>query len=158
LTKQVIQRTIHLSYNAFGNYVIQFLLKNNGKYRHEIITEIYQHFLKLSINKYGSNVVEKCISFADDEQHELFLNYILCIKGKKHAPIIEMIKNEFGNYVVQKMIDLSNEEQLRRIHNYTSARKLRLGSYPFGKYIRSRLKKILKQKELSGLKQKELPN
>jgi len=144
LVKQIIERTIPLSYNAFGNYVIQFLLENDSKMQKEIIARVYKDLLKLSLNKYGSNVVEKCILNGDEIDRETLFNYVCPKKFHKNTRLIEMMKNEYGNYVIQKMIELANEEQLFRFANYTRNLDVKLCSFPFGKYIQSRMDKVMK--------------
>jgi len=144
LVKQIIERTIPLSYNAFGNYVIQFLLENDSKMQKEIIARVYKDLLKLSLNKYGSNVVEKCILNGDEIDRETLFNYVCPKKLHKNTRLIEMMKNEYGNYVIQKMIELANEEQLFRFANYTRNMDVKLCSFPFGKYIQSRMDKVMK--------------
>lgn len=144
LVKQIIERTIPLSSNPYGNYVIQFLLDNDSKAQKEIFARVYKDLLKLSLNKYGSNVVEKCIVKGDASDREFFFNYVLPKQSHKNSRLVEMSKNEYGNYVIQKMIELANEDQLHRFSDYTRNLDVKLCSFPFGKYIQSRLDKFMK--------------
>jgi len=146
LVRKIIDRTVVLAYNSFGNYVIQFLLENDQDSRKEIVALIYKDFLKLSTNKYGSNVVEKCIIHSDEVDRELFCNFLL--RKSPKSPLIDMMKNEFGNYVVQKLIDFANVSQLYRIYDFMNSLDMRMSSFPFGKYIQSHIDKVIKQKEL----------
>lgn len=146
LVRKIIDRTVTLSYNSFGNYVIQFLLENDQDSRKEIVAMIFRDFLKLSTNKYGSNVVEKCIIHSDEDDRELFCKFLLSRSPK--SPLIDMMKNEFGNYVVQKLIDFASVSQLYRIYDFMNSLDMRMSSFPFGKYIQSHIDKVIKQKEL----------
>lgn len=148
LVRKIIDRTVPLSYNSFGNYVIQFLLENDKDTRKEIVALIYRDFLKLATNKYGSNVVEKCIIHSDEDDRELFCKFLLSRSSK--SPLIDMMKNEFGNYVVQKLIDFASMQQLYRIYDFMNSLDMRLSSFPFGKYIQSHIDKVIKQKEKSS--------
>jgi hypothetical protein len=67
----------------------------------EILSNFKNKYTMLSMSKYSSNVVEKCI-----EKNQIILKeYIneICDNGK----IAEIMKNNFGNYVIQKALKLS---------------------------------------------------
>lgn len=53
--------------DPYGNYAIQFTIDTYGcLYCKEIINEICKNFLTLSLQKFSSNVVEKCIENCEE--------------------------------------------------------------------------------------------
>ena len=59
------------------------------------------HFFKLSLEKYASNVIERCI-----EKDEEILNDYIDEIIKSNA-IHEVMKSNYGNYVIQKVLKLA---------------------------------------------------
>jgi hypothetical protein len=52
--------------NAFGNYIIQHILDEWGSHICKDITKmIQQNIISLSMQKFSSNVVEKCLDIVD---------------------------------------------------------------------------------------------
>lgn len=60
--QQIIDNAIVLIQNPFGNYALQSAFENwSMDYVQPIIEQFYNRFYYLSMHKYSSNVVEKCI-------------------------------------------------------------------------------------------------
>jgi hypothetical protein len=58
---------IELVQDPFGNYAIQFAFEIYGPcVCRNLLIEICRHILSLSMQKFSSNVVEKCIENADE--------------------------------------------------------------------------------------------
>lgn len=107
--KSVLKNGLELLQDAYGNYVVQHLLsssKHPDSIKHEFLRliglEIQGHLKNLSVQKYASNVVEKCIKSLDDEklQEELILEVLRLDTLKL------LIRDPYGNYVVQAMLDI----------------------------------------------------
>ena len=97
IKKTLIERSYELIENPYGNYALQIVIDH---WNHDDIIEIFRKFFgnctELSVLKYSSNVIEKCLM-----KSEIFLNYFIqetCIEKKS---IGILIKNAFGNYVIQ---------------------------------------------------------
>ena len=97
LKKILINKSIDLIENPYGNYALQIVIdywNNNDIY--DIFKQFFNRLTEFSCMKYSSNVIARCI-----EKNEKFLNgFILEICIKKNT-IGNLIKNSFGNYVVQ---------------------------------------------------------
>mmetsp|Transcript_39159 Transcript_39159/g.37505 ORF Transcript_39159/g.37505 Transcript_39159/m.37505 type:complete len:82 (-) Transcript_39159:423-668(-) len=76
--------------------------------------------LMLSLHKFGSNVIEKCLVFGDPKQKEDIINEVVYARinneeGQSHATsyqnntLNDLIKDKYGNYVIQRVLDMSNE-------------------------------------------------
>ena len=102
--KSIVKKNaIFLIKQSYGNFVIQVIIENWEDYKE--ITDLFKgHFFSLSLEKYASNVIERCIE-KDKEILENYINEI--IEGKC---ISDVMKSNFGNYVVQKVIKLSEGE------------------------------------------------
>ena len=89
--KNIVKKNaIFLIKQSYGNFVIQVIIENWEDYKE--ITDLFKgNFFALSLEKYASNVIERCI----EKDKEILENYI----------------NEiYGNYVVQKVIKLAEGE------------------------------------------------
>ena len=65
----------------------------------------------MSIHKFASNVIEKCLYNGTQEQKIEMINELF-IKGENgYDPLISLTRDKFGNYVVQKMIEYAPEKQ-----------------------------------------------
>jgi hypothetical protein len=90
--------------HPFGNFVIQVLIDCWSDYR-DIINLLEKKFFNLSLEKYASNVVERCI----EKDEEILNNYISEIIDSNR--IYEVMKSNYGNYVIQKALKLAKGEK-----------------------------------------------
>ena len=102
--KSIVKKNaLFLIKQSYGNFVIQVIIENWEDYK-EITDLLKGNFFSLSLEKYASNVIERCI----EKDKEILENYIHEIIGSKC--ISDVMKSNYGNYVVQKVIKLSNGE------------------------------------------------
>ena len=106
--KSIVKKNaIFLIKQSYGNFVIQVIIENWEDYRE--ITDLFKgNFFILSLEKYASNVIERCIE-KDKDILENYINEI--IEGKC---IADVMKSNFGNYVVQKVIKISEGENKKK--------------------------------------------
>jgi len=146
---------LHLCQSQYGNYVIQHILKlsfKNGQdkcenIKQQVVNNVFRNVLYLSKNKYGSNVVENCLEFADDKDRDLFLDQILNKKSKQI--LCEMVKHKYANYVIQKLLNYCNVKQQQRLIHHIERNIPNLRTMNYGKHIMDKIKKI-KQQHGSG--------
>jgi len=97
LKNLLIENSLILIQNPFGNYALQTVIDN---WELEDIKELIYTFkdkcVILSIQKYSSNVIERCI-----EKSEEFLNNFIIEISKDDNSIGLLMKNNYGNYVIQ---------------------------------------------------------
>lgn len=115
----VINYVSELSQDQFGNYVIQLILEKGARPEdkkaicHSLIGDVRI----LSIHKYASNVVEKCIEHWEPEDKQLIIQELLGEKigvsdqKSEHLSLYKMMDNKYGNYVVQKALEEASSEQ-----------------------------------------------
>ncbi|OMO73952.1 hypothetical protein CCACVL1_17055 [Corchorus capsularis] len=127
-----------LSEHPYGNYVVQFVLglREVPHVRANIIVQLRGSYVTLSMNKYGSNVVEKCLKDCEDE--EQFAGIITEIMND--SEFLKVLQDPFGNYVVQSALlvskgDLYNAFIERIQHHYPF-----LHSHLYGKKVLAKTK------------------
>ena len=99
----VKKNALFLIKQSYGNFVIQVIIESWEDYKE--ITDLFKgHFFDLSLEKYASNVIERCI----EKDKEILENYINEIIESKC--ISDVMKSNYGNYVVQKVIKLASGE------------------------------------------------
>ena len=110
LKKITNENAFNLIQHSYGNYVIQIIIETwDINEILEILSNFHNKYSILSMLKYSSNVVERCI-----EKSEIILKeYIneICSNGR----IAEIMKNNFGNYVIQKALKLSINEDKKKL-------------------------------------------
>ncbi|KAJ0093697.1 hypothetical protein Patl1_26776 [Pistacia atlantica] len=81
--------------NPFGNYVLQHVLDlEDPELIEKVFSALRGRFIDLSMRKYGSHVVERCLKY-DNFMHYVVEEFL----GSNR--IVEVANHSFGNYVVQ---------------------------------------------------------
>jgi len=145
LKRELLQCTISLVQDQYGNYVVQHVLEHGKKEdKAEIVRQLRGKILQLSQHKFASNVIEKCVQFGSFEDRQILLEEILNEKDRtsRMMPLEVMMKDQYANYVVQKVLDVCDQTQrellIQRIKPHISTLK----KYTYGKHIIARLEKI----------------
>ena len=86
----------------FGNYVLSHvLLVGTHLDKCYIIDKILDDIVQLSMHKFGSNVVEKCLELAPEDKRESLLDCIIGVPVSNHRlTLIDLMNSQFANYVV----------------------------------------------------------
>jgi len=93
--------------NPFGNYAIQTTIECiPAEELSEIFNILLKNVLALSIQKFSSNVIEKCLDFCNDYFKEQFVIQITMPDVMK-----SLIKNTYGFYVIQKLLQIHKERE-----------------------------------------------
>ncbi|KAK9155062.1 hypothetical protein Sjap_002542 [Stephania japonica] len=86
-----------LSQHPFGNYVVQFVLELGIPWATaNVLNQLDGNYGHLSMQKYSSNVVEKCMKHAGDERRPHIVQELL-----RSSHLDEILQDPFGNYVIQ---------------------------------------------------------
>ncbi|CAD8209627.1 unnamed protein product [Paramecium pentaurelia] len=86
--------------DPFGNYGVQHVIDIYGDHRcSSIIDKILLKLIQLSIHKYSSNVVEKCILETTPKTQKRFIKQL-----SQDIICLELMKNKFGTFVLQKAL------------------------------------------------------
>lgn len=98
ILKQIlIDHCLELIENPYGNYALQIVIdywEHNDVI--EIISQLLGHCTELSMMKYSSNVIERCL-----QKSEVFLEKFITETCFTSNTVGALIKNNYGNYVIQ---------------------------------------------------------
>ncbi|KAL2235751.1 UNVERIFIED_CONTAM: putative pumilio 21 [Sesamum indicum] len=94
-----------LSYDPYGNYVVQNVLSlRNGDITNKIIDCLENQFIRLAVRKEGSLVVEKCMEASNNGIIKVAAEIVNC-----PGAAFRLARNKFGNYVIQAALKKTKE-------------------------------------------------
>ena len=106
LVDKIVENSVALVQDAFGNYVVQYVIDLNDFSINSRLAQIFiLNMKKLSTQKFSSNVIEKCIQQNSEEAKLDMIKEI----GKREN-IAVMILDQYANYVVQRALSLAPVE------------------------------------------------
>lgn len=111
LVSRIVEKSLELMQDAYGNYVVQYVLDVCGDDEvHAICESVIGRVCLLAIQKFSSNVMEKCLERCTDRVREEYLNEL-----NDSERIRELMMDPFGNYVVQRALSVSTHAQAIRL-------------------------------------------
>lgn len=111
LVTRIVEKSLELMQDAYGNYVVQYVLDVCGDDEvHAICESVIGKVCLLAIQKFSSNVMEKCLERCTDRVREEYLNEL-----NDSDSIRELMMDPFGNYVVQRALSVSTHAQAIRL-------------------------------------------
>lgn len=104
---QVEKQAMKLMQDPYGNYVVQYVLDScTAEEAYGVIVKPLGNIFELSIQKFSSNVIEKCLEKAPERVRQNYIKELInCPKMNK------MLQDQFANYVVQRALCVCSEEQ-----------------------------------------------
>ena len=119
IVQEVLKHAVDLATNQYGNYVIQYILQSDCReYVSALLKAFKGKFYQFSIHKFASNVIEKCIRGATEEERQELFSEIIGTKGRfNNARILSMVEDQFGNYVIQRIIEFGTQEQQNAVYD-----------------------------------------
>lgn len=100
VVEMMIKNAIVMAQSPYGNYAVQIVLNT---YPLILITGIIEalkgKIVNLSLIKFSSNVIERCIEKANDDLKEQLIRELM-----NSESLFGVTKNRFGSYVVQKAL------------------------------------------------------
>ncbi|KAF3794277.1 Pumilio-like protein 12 [Nymphaea thermarum] len=103
LINEIIENSLHLSQDPFGNYMVQHIFGLGIPWiRPKILDKLKGHFLSLSLQKYSSNVVEECLRESAEKELTQIIRELL-----DSPDFVMLLKGEYGNYVAQSALRVS---------------------------------------------------
>lgn len=115
----ITTNTLPLVQDPFGNYVVQHLIimghswpnGSNPSITH-IIDSLRGKIHELSLQKYSSNVLEKCLVNAGDKDRNKIINEILNPPNCRPSEAVRVLLfHRFGNYVFQQALEVAKDPQ-----------------------------------------------
>ncbi|XP_038724983.1 pumilio homolog 12-like isoform X2 [Tripterygium wilfordii] len=103
LVSEIASNALILCQDPFGNYVVQFVFELRFPWATEdILNQLDGNYGDLSMQKYSSNVVEKCLKYASEEHRDRIIRELI-----NTAHLDQVMQDAYGNYVIQAALRLS---------------------------------------------------
>ncbi|XP_057496611.1 putative pumilio homolog 8, chloroplastic [Actinidia eriantha] len=134
LISEIIANALVLSEDIFGNYIVQFIMGLGEKsLKERVLAQLRGHYVSLSLNKYGSNVVEKCMKETEGDQYAQIFKEII------NSPnFLMLLQDPFGNYVAQTAFETSKGALHHALVSLVQFHYPYLHSHPHGKRVLSK--------------------
>ncbi|KAI8094593.1 armadillo-type protein [Thamnidium elegans] len=135
LVNVITQHALPLVQDPFGNYVVQYVLElGDAKYSDNLIRRFIDPIRELSVQKFSSNVIEKCIRVAERDTKRLLIAGIT-----NHPQMEKFLRDSYANYVIQTCLDFAEQDQ--RVQFIDRIRPLlpSIRNTPYGKRIYSKI-------------------
>jgi len=111
LFKQVARLTMKLVENQYGNYVIQSVLDVAPPgVRTNIKVKMEGKYMRLSKQKFSSNVVERCLKQSSTHWRTIIIRELIA-----QPAVSELLRDRYGNYVLQTALAVANAQQVQEI-------------------------------------------
>ncbi|KAK3030489.1 hypothetical protein RJ639_038795 [Escallonia herrerae] len=103
LISEITSNALVLSQDPFGNYVLQFVFEIHSPCATAaILDQLEGNYGDLSVQKYSSNVVEKCLKYAGEESRSSIIQELI-----SNPRLDQTMQDPYGNYVIQAALGLS---------------------------------------------------
>ena len=135
LVDKLIDKSLQLIVDQYGNYVIQSILRENTEnFGNKLSEKIVENVVYYAKNKYSSNVVRKLFDYCNGIY---LLNLMKEVQKKEN--LIELILDIHGNYIAQKVIKLSNPLIQNQMLKIIKQNMSKLKNYSHGASVINRL-------------------
>ncbi|CAI9116316.1 OLC1v1017428C1 [Oldenlandia corymbosa var. corymbosa] len=102
LVSSVCANGLLLAQDAFGNYVIQYIIELKiPAAAATLLSQFQGHFAYLSMQKFSSHVVEKCLRFIEDSHPKIIQDLISV------PQFDQLLQDRFANYVIQSALEIT---------------------------------------------------
>ncbi|KAG6547422.1 hypothetical protein Mapa_010870 [Marchantia paleacea] len=134
LVTEIAANALVLSQDPFGNYVVQYILDLGMPWASvEVMVRLEGNYPYLAMQKFSSNVVEKCLKLAGDENRSRIVRELM---GSPRLG--QMLQDPYANYVVQSALTVAKGSLHTGLVEAIRPHLSVLRSSPYGKRILSR--------------------
>lgn len=150
----ILKSTCQLAEDQYGNYVTQHVVEHGtNEERLQIISMVAPKIVLMSMHKFASNVVEKCLIYGSvDERDKLVQSMLgqgsppdsaLDSSSDGQDPFQRMMIDQYGNYVVQRVLEVCDDTQRALVMSHVRTQTEALKKFTYGKHILARVDKLL---------------
>ncbi|KAI8897663.1 armadillo-type protein [Globomyces pollinis-pini] len=134
LVNEIARHALALVQDPFGNYVVQYVLDlGEIKYSECIVKPFIGNVCLLSVQKFSSNVIEKCIRVSGQKLRASLINELL-----DQDRLEKLLCDSFANYVVQTALDYAAPDQRVKLIDCIRPILPVIRNTPYGKRIQSK--------------------
>jgi len=106
LKRKLLESCTMLVQDSFGNIAIQYMLEQwSWGYCQEIMACVKGRAVQLSLQKFSSNFIERCLELANEQHREVILTEL----ANPHR-LRDLLDNKFGLFVLKKAIRVGGAE------------------------------------------------
>ncbi|PSS29209.1 Pumilio 7 like [Actinidia chinensis var. chinensis] len=139
LVAEISANGLLLAQDAFGNFVIQFILELKIPSASSVLISHFEgNYVHLSTQKFSSHVVEKCLVVFDDEMRSKIIHEFLSASHFK-----QLLQDPHANYVIQTALRVTEGSLHNLLVDAIESHKAISRNSPYSKRIFSR--KLLKK-------------
>jgi len=111
LVQRIVEKALDLMQDAYGNYVVQYVLDVCGEDEAAAVCDsVVGKVSLLAVQKFSSNVMEKCLERSGDRVQEMYLQEM-----SHPNNIRQLMCDPYGNYVVQRGLSVATHAQAVRL-------------------------------------------
>jgi hypothetical protein len=102
LVAEVAANALTLSQDPYGNYVVQYILDLKTAWSStEVMARLEGNYAFLSMQKFSSNVVEKCLKLGVEEPRSRLVQELMT------SPHLgQLLQDQYANYVIQSALSV----------------------------------------------------
>ncbi|KAJ3879349.1 ARM repeat-containing protein [Lentinula edodes] len=137
LVNEITFNALTLVQDPYGNYVVQYILDlNDNRFSDAVIRQFAGNVCALSVQKFSSNVIEKCIRVAEHSTRKMLIEELL-----NRTRLEKLLRDSYGNYCVQTALDYADPAQ--RVLLVEGIRPVLplIRNTPYGKRIQNKLQR-----------------
>ncbi|KAM7516810.1 hypothetical protein LguiA_006393 [Lonicera macranthoides] len=102
LISEIAANALLLSQDAFGNYVIQYIIELKiPSAAAALLSQFEGHYIHLSMQKFSSHVVEKCLRCCEESRSRIVPELLTV------PHFDQLLQHPFSNYVVQSALEVT---------------------------------------------------
>ncbi|THU90760.1 ARM repeat-containing protein [Dendrothele bispora CBS 962.96] len=137
LVNEITFNALTLVQDPYGNYVVQYILDlNDNRFSDGVIRQFTGNVCALSVQKFSSNVIEKCIRVAEHSTRKLLIEELL-----NRSRLEKLLRDSYGNYCVQTALDYAEPTQRALLVEGIRPVLPLIRNTPYGKRIQNKLQR-----------------
>ncbi|KAF8139838.1 ARM repeat-containing protein [Boletus edulis] len=137
LVNEITYNALTLVQDPYGNYVVQYILDlNDNRFSDGVIRQFAGNVCALSVQKFSSNVIEKCIRVAEHSTRKMLVEELL-----NRSRLEKLLRDSYGNYCVQTALDYAEPTQRALLVEGIRPVLPLIRNTPYGKRIQNKLQR-----------------
>ncbi|KAF8557392.1 ARM repeat-containing protein [Imleria badia] len=137
LVNEITYNALTLVQDPYGNYVVQYILDlNDNRFSDAVIRQFTGNVCALSVQKFSSNVIEKCIRVAEHSTRKMLIEELL-----NRSRLEKLLRDSYGNYCVQTALDYAEPTQRALLVEGIRPVLPLIRNTPYGKRIQNKLQR-----------------
>ncbi|KAJ7922963.1 ARM repeat-containing protein [Mycena leptocephala] len=137
LVNEITFNALTLVQDPYGNYVVQYILDlNDNRFSDAVIRQFSGNVCALSVQKFSSNVIEKCVRVAEHSTRKMLIEELL-----NRTRLEKLLRDSYGNYCVQTALDYAEPNQRALLVEGIRPVLPLIRNTPYGKRIQNKLQR-----------------